>query len=279
MTNRKYREHPGINYSSLADWHQNRCLPTARAMKPEYVFGHAFEALIQDIARGTTAYNDGYFSADPAKSIPEEIYQALEDGADLDALYVRTKSGAVNGQYKARHGWIDACLANPGKVPLTVEDDAAIRKMAENFMAMEVDGVGRVSDILPHCQFQEPIFWSDKKCLCDCLISTSDGAAYLFDIKTAASIGHFVSMLKSRYWIQDLHYSEGVNAEIGECERMIFLVATKSEPFVCQSFGIHPDSRLNLHRKYLNLVNDFRDWKESGAVPVGFKPFEDVYVY
>lgn len=273
-----YRNHPGINYTALADWHQNRCL-SERKIKPEFVFGHAFEALIQDRAKGTDEYESRFFAADAAKTIPAEIYQAIEDGTQLDSLYIRTKTGAINGQYKARHAWIDACIDHPGQYPLTHDDEVAIHRMSGNFMGMEIEGLGRVSDILPHCEFQAPIFWSDKKCLCDCLVSTIDGTAYLFDIKTAASFSHFISMLKSRYWIQDLHYSEGVNEMEGECERMIFLVATKTEPFTCQSFAVHVLARRDLYSRYQKLVYDFQAWKSAGAVPVGHKPFEEIYVY
>jgi hypothetical protein len=285
----RYRVHPGMNYSLIADFYQS---PDHALMEREpkayFEVGNVFETLLFDAVTGGHTFADRFFVGRDSTP-PDKLLQWLAEGVNLEDQRTYNKDGSLSKKHGNIHAWIDACLENPGKTPISQVDFDMCRRLVDNMLKIEDPTIGPLKDILSACEWQAPMFWEDgeKKALADCLISVG-GETWVFDIKTAASFGHFVSMMRSRYWIQDIHYTEGANAVYGGCKTpMIFLVAEKKEPFLCQMFTAMPlePSEIDLEYRqkaifaYQETVGRYREWNAEGRPAVGWKPMEVVRLY
>jgi len=277
-----YRAWPGINYSSLSRFSesQDHCLMPWPA-KSYYEEGTAFELLIEDRAKGTAKFAERFFLADAPGAMPDGLAGWIDEGKDLGNLYTYTQKGELHGGKKRLHAWLDACRDHPGMMPMGKDQMVMLNKMVDNFMLMELYG-HPLSKILAIADFQVPIIWEasgiKKKALVDVLIQTKD-KTYAFDIKTAADIYRFKSMLRNKYWIQDVHYSEGVAMVCNNPMPFMFLVSSKAEPFLAQPFGVDPDSREYAKQEYAELCNRFVEWDESGRPAKGWKGYEEIRIY
>ena len=266
-----YRNKSGINYSSLADFNQSQ--DHALMQKPDrasFQFGHAFESVL----RGD--FEKKYVTAE--FKIPDDVYAAVKNGDDIESMIRYTKDGNRHQGSKNKHAAIDFFLAHPGKKIIPEVDRNIMRIMAKNLMKAEYQGV-TVNRLLSACKWNTPIFWDDKKAELDCYVEMED-EVLLLDIKTAASFGQFRQMLKSRYWIQDQHYSEGCEEHFGkQCKKMVFLVATKEKPYLAQCVTVNDESREYGRIAYLELCDKYRDWVAEGKPEKGWLEAEDVKVF
>ena len=266
-----YREAPGHNYSKMADFNisPDHCL-MEKDDRAAFQNGHAIEAIL----RGD--YEKKYVTAE--FTIPDDVYAAVQNGDDLEKMIRYNKDGSRNNQSKNKHAAIDFFLAHPGKKVIPEVERNVMRIMAKNLMKAEYEGV-TVKRLLDSAKWNTPIFWGDKKAELDCYIELKD-EIILLDIKTAASFGQFHKMLKSRYWIQDQHYSEGCEAHFGkQCRKMAFLVATKEKPYLAQCFTIKDESREYGRIAYLELCDKYRDWVAEGKPARGWLEAEEVKVF
>jgi hypothetical protein len=266
-----YRQATGINYSALADFSQSQDHALLKKDdKAAFQLGHAFESILRGDFEKNYAVSDF--------NIPDEIYAAVKKNENLDDYEILTKSGERHKKYASRHAAIDFFKSHPGKKIISEVDRNILRIMAKNLLKAEYRGV-KIKDILSRAKWNTPIFWDDKKAELDCYIELRD-EILLFDIKTAASFGQFRQMLKSRYWIQDHHYSEGCEEYFGkQCKKMVFFVATKERPYLAQAISIDDESREYGRMKYLELCERYRDWVADGKPEKGWLEAEEVKVF
>lgn len=277
-----YREAPGVNYSALSDFNKgpDYCL-MEKESKSYFEFGKAFELLLFDKVKNTAELYERFFTFEHNSSMPEILPQWIEAKEDLTKKYKLNKDGSKNKTAKNLHTWLDVCLVNPGKIPISTAEYDALNFMADNMLKMVVYGQ-TLEDLLKEAVFNVPIFWIEdgveKKALLDCAVMT-ENAVYPFDFKTTADLGRFIWSVKNYYWIQAIHYEKGVTAKMAPSNPMVFLAASKQPPYLAQPFMLDEWSRKYANLAYLKLVNDFTAWVEAGRRPVGFKPMKKVKVY
>jgi len=296
MTEQEYREAEGANYSHMAAFYESQdhaLLPVTP--KSYFEFGNGFELYLQDIAQGTSLFYDRFFVCDAPGSMPEKLPAMLKADQPLEDFFILTKSGERNKQNKKLHAWLDVCIKNPGKMPMSESEFKTLNTMATNMLKMDVEytvGVDEsnepeikeynVGEIMKAASFQVPIFWTHdgirKKALIDLMIATGE-STYTFDIKSSANAPGFRKMFKNKYWIQDIHYTEGCQHVFENPKPMQFLAGFKEAPFIAQSFEIHPQSRDSAILKYAKLSYEFAEWVASGMWPKGWKGLEKVRLY
>lgn len=278
MTEPEYRAYPAINYSALADFsisQDHALLP--RSEKPAFSFGHAFEDILRDAATGTELFNERYFVADIASPAPAEILSMIGTDEDMTSLIAYNKDGSRSKTHKTKHAWIDACMENPGLVPISNSDYQEMLQLRDNMFMMECLGT-TVYEILKECEWQKPVVWSwrgfEKKALYDAVLNDGEDVI-AFDIKTAANVIGFNRFANQKYWIQDAHYSEGAVETWGKCDAFYFLIAYKEAPFLCEPVTIDGDKKF----EYDDLCTRYTQWIKDGKPPKGYLPERKFYTY
>jgi len=282
MSVKDYRAADGLNYSLLADWMDTRS-KKVRENKNFYEFGKAFESKLQDDFTRSNIFNKRFFITTAPGMMPDNLADWLEHGVDLSKKFTLLKSGkrSQDKRYKRLHAWLDDCIDNPGFVPISRLEEDMICIMIENLMEVKIYG-HTVNELLSVAEFQVPIFWVkngiQKKALLDLLIRAENN--YPFDIKTSASLPQFKTFFRNKYYIQDLHYTEGVQSVLDESMPMKFLVASKEDPeFLAQPFGMDDSSRGWMIDRYQKACIECDEWIKGGMEPVGCKPYETIKVY
>jgi len=284
-----YREWPAINYSTLADFNesQDHALMKKEA-KSYFEEGTAFELLIEDQAKGSDKFGERFFLSTAPGAMPEDLAGWINRDEPLDDKYRLTKTGERNKQSDRLHAWLDSCRDNPGKMPVGIDQKEMLDKMVVNFMAMQPfsDGGNPVTmaEILPAADFQVPIVWYSgrqrKKALIDMYLET-DLRIYAFDTKTAADMKRFSWMLKDKYWIQEVHYTDGLQAIFPDKEIVWrFVVASKAEPYLSQPYRVDPYSLSSGGvSAYHELCERYQAWINEGKPPKGWKELEKVRIF
>jgi len=280
----EYRKRPGLNYSLLAQFYRSQ---DHALLEPEpksyFEYGHALELALQDVAQDTRLYHERFFNSDCPGSLPDKIVAWIKSGDDLTEKYTYNKNGDLNKKYSRIHGLLDECQKHPGKMPMCRDDQDLVGRMLNSVLKMEIEGVP-FKEVLPDCMFQVPLYWEmqgiEKKALVDIIYQTAD-QTYLWDLKTAATVGHFRKMLRQRYWIQHCHYTEGARKFFKGVRSMSFIVASKSEDELFQAgeHEIDPTNKNELYDKYLSLVIRYNHWVEDGKPSKGWRDKEILIVY
>jgi len=290
-TEKEYREDKGINFSKLAAfWHEGLYSPDHALMTVEhksyFEYGKAFESLLQDTLKGTTEFADQFFVTGVQGNVPDQLVGWIQNGVDLKTKIKYNKpkkDGTVerSGQHKTLHAFIDECLENPGKIPLSVEQAEMLNMHVERMCDMQFMGQ-KAGDILRKGEWQVGNKWTDdydgleKKALLDVLVDL--GGLYMpIDLKTTANFNKFKWMLRDRYIFQDLHYVEGIEHLFGPSMKMIFFVASKEPPHLCTAwasdFGFEDQLREKPLNEYRELCARYAMW--DGA-PRGWLPFQEM---
>lgn len=292
MTEEEYRAHPAINFSSIASFYNKGVYSPDHALmkfefKSYFEYGKMFETMLQDALSGTKEFEKRFFVTELANKMPDNLIKWINDGDDLLQYFELKKDGGRSATYKGRHAYLDEALKNPGKIPVSVKDSDMLKRHTSNMLKMEYLG-HKVEDILKTTKWQVPIIWTDeidgleKKALLDCLVEL-DGTEYLaIDIKTTAGLDKFGWMLRDRYKLQDLHYVEGVNAKIGHAMQMVFFVASKEAPFLCQPIVADyggMDFRIAALEEYREICLAYKKWNDAGRFPKGWLPLGTVKCY
>jgi hypothetical protein len=277
MTEKEYFELLAINSTSLADFNisQDHAL-MSRESKSYFNTGHVYEDMLRDAATGSTFFEDRYFVADVDGKMPDELIGWLEKGENLEQYIEFNKDGITrNATKKTKHAFIDACIANPGKLPISIEEFGMCQVLVKHMLLMELLGTD-VKTILSNCMWQKPVVWEyhgfKKKALFDCVMNIDD-ETYCFDIKTSANPASIKRFLNSKYWIQDCHYSEGAEVEWGNVKGFYFLVAFKEAPYLCQPFQICGGNQY----EYTALVDKYIEWLKAGKPERGWLDLERFY--
>jgi len=283
VTEKEYRAAPGLNYSNLSRFNQSQdhCLMPFEH-KSYFEFGKMFETLLQDSCTGTTTFTDRFFTCDVDGSLPDDLIFLIDSGSDLTLEYKYTKAGDRSKTFKKRHAFLDAAIDNPTKIPVSKTDNEMLKAMIENMMNMIYLDMP-VSELLSKAEWQVPIFWEDnewikKKCLVDCLVEI-DGVNHPIDIKTCAGFNRFYGNLSHGYWIQDLHYTEGVKTLGKPTKPMAFLVSSKETPHLSKPITIDwVDYKLAIN-KYHGICSRHVKWESCGKPARGFLSLERRKVY
>ncbi len=155
----EYRKWPATSYSSLADFNesQDHALMEKPA-KSYFEFGNAFELMIEDRAKGTKLFSERFFTCDAPGEMPSDLAAWIEKGEDLSTKYKLKKDGGLHGGSKRLHEWLDACQANPGKMPMGKDQLESLSKMVENFMLLQpfadIGNPATMAEILITCYFE-----------------------------------------------------------------------------------------------------------------------------
>ena len=288
MPEKDYRKLPALNYSSLADFNESpdHCL-MVKPMKSYFTEGTAFELLIEDRAKGSNKFAQRFFLADAPGAMPEELAGWIDNKEDLSMKYRLKKDGGRNKQSERLHEWLDECQRMPGMMPMGTDQIDMLGKMVDNFLLMkplEEIGVNEtLEEILPVAQFQVPVIWNTgkmrKKALLDCMIET-DTAIYVFDIKTGADLKRFQWMCKDRYWIQETHYSSGLGRIFpGKDIHWRFIVSSKAEPWISQTFCLDKTSTDMAWSRYADLCEKYQEWVDDGKPAKGWKELQTVKIW
>ena len=244
-TEDEYREYHAINFSSLAAYYNKGVYSPDHALmtiehKSYFEYGKMFETMLQDYVKGTKEFEKRFFQSTVSGKMPDELIQWIDKNEDLESKYNLNKDGSRSKTSATRHAFLDEAQANPGKIPVSIQDWDMLNRHTENMLKMQYLDAN-VEDILAAGEWQVPITWTEdglkKKALVDCLVDL--GGEYLpVDIKTTAGFKQFSYMLKDKYFIQDIWYCEGVTHVYGPAMQMAFFVASKEAPFLCQPWAV-----------------------------------------
>lgn len=280
-----YFERQGLNSGTLRKFNKSpdHCLMQTTD-KPYFVFGRAFEDLLQDKITGSNLFSK-YMTVELGE-MPKAIFEIVsqlkkqkltivEIIKNLSACYIYNKDGITRNRQKATyHAWLDLITEHgTDKEFLPIPDYDAIQKMSDNMLTCEYEGI-EIQELLKDAAWQKEIYWSsdmtDKKAKIDCSL---DGM--IFDVKTTANLNKVIGDIRFDYWIQDRHYTEGAILSGNDVNRMPFLVASKEEPYLCQPIQIAEESLTELTMRYERLVSDYLEWDKQ---PVGHLPKRDIYI-
>jgi len=270
-----------------------------REEKPYFDEGRAFEMMVEDRAKGTSLFKDNFFVAEIEVAMPKELPQWIADGT-LELQYVTTKSGDLNKTYATRHAWLDVCLANPNKKPISEITYNQLRIMRDNLWKAEARILNhatgqyfniKVGKLLENGSFQVPYFWQadghKKKALYDVISFVEFGGslqAIHIDLKKTANLSQFKSMFRTKYWVQDRHYSEGISKLAEDINiyfepYMLFFVASMEKPYLAQVFRMDDESAEYADQVYTSLCHDFAEWKQQGMQPRGWIEQKNLKIY
>lgn len=280
-----YREAEGISSSTLAAFID---APDVALMEREpkgyFEEGRAFERLLQDYITGSDLFASRFFVANCGGAMPDELISWIECGENLATKYVYNKDGVtLNGTKKTLHGFLDCCIKNPGRVPITGEQYEMLDRMVNNLLDCRLslystDRGLTMRELLIDAKFQVPVYWEaqglKKKALLDVLTAVQvDGENYLLpvDLKSTAALGKFRSDYFSRYWVQDCHYTEGVESLGKSYRSMPFAVAAKCKPFLAQCFRVRDDRQEDFYDRYRAACRRFAEWESAGRPSCGWK--------
>lgn len=284
-TEEEYRAYPALSSSILARyWNEGIYSPDHALMKFEaksyFEYGKMFETLLQDTVKGTDEFFDRFFVSGIDATRPDELVQWIDNGDDLEQHYVYTKKGDLHGTYKGRHAFLDECIAHPGKIPVSKKELEDLKIHVERMCEMPYLNVP-CGDLLAKGEWQVGIRWKcpetgvEKKALKDVTIDLG-GESLVIDIKTAVDPKKFGHRLNDHYWIQDMHYTEGENETTLPSMQVLFLVAYKTAPKICQPWTVDygdTDWKIKALEEYRELCESFSKWnrKARGWLPMATK--------
>lgn len=280
---KKYRAAPDLNYSLLADFNE---APDVALMKKKpkgyFEIGKIFEAYFEDEIMGTKLLLKKYYFSEIDKDLPDKIVEEIRCG--VTPMIVYNKDGVTPAGNKKVYNWFASEIQdNDGKMPIPVSVQNLARRGTRNLLDCKIDDT-KIRDLIDHCdtvEFQVPIFWKTgsglhKKMLADMVLDHKDYTA-CFDIKTAASFKEFRWMFKDRYWIQERHYSEGLESKHGEKVYpggMLFPVVSKQAPFLGKIFAGSLKFQDQRQKDYRSICMKCQKWIDAGKYSFGSKDME-----
>jgi len=283
-----YRSADGVNYSAIAMKPWERVVEQRKTSQSAIV-GRAGHALIEKLVSGGNALDEEFFVLTSASSVPDNIITALENDLDLKGLFVYTKTGKEDGRYKNQHAILNELLLNPGKYPVTAEEYGALENGIRNLLQCEFLGMP-ISTYLSHGEFEKPHFWEQngvkKKALFDNISEVSiDDIPYrvVFDFKFTHSFYAFESFFRDKYWIQNVHYSEGgveYNKQMDDGREffplIVFLVVLTTEPYWCCPYVVDSEVFERMTEDYEERLQDYLSWVNNGKPNRGFLEYKEL---
>jgi hypothetical protein len=283
-TEEEYRKARGLNFSKLAAyWNEGLYSPDHALIHTEaksyFEYGKMFESLLQDTVKGTSEFSNRFFVSGVQGNMPDKMVKWIDAGEDLEIKIVHNKDGSRSKTHSTMHAFIDECLEHPGMIPVSVEQMEMLNMHISRMCDIIFMGQ-KCGDLLAKGEWQVGISWESdedgllKKGLIDCLVDLG-GFLLPIDIKTTTAFSKFKWMLRDKYVIQDLHYVEGIQQLFGESYQMVFFVASKEKPYLCQPWTIDygPDLELkqSAYKEYIELCSQYAQWNKQ---PRGWLPMQ-----
>ncbi|ETR73966.1 MAG: hypothetical protein OMM_00548 [Candidatus Magnetoglobus multicellularis str. Araruama] len=284
LTEQQYRELERVNYSSLADFSKSpdHCL-VEKEHKGFFEIGHIFELMLkyQCLNNSYKKLYDEYFICEGGQPVPDKIYEAIHKKEDLTSLIVKNKDGSRSKRYNTLHTYIDLCLSNIDKMPISDVQFNVLKKMVKNTCKM-VYKDKPLTYYLKNSSWGVPVIWTEtmttqsgglvdvpKKALIDALFKVNEIEYIVFDIKTTHDSYLFNKMIYDKYWIQDMHYKQAIKQTTNAISvTFVFIVASKSKPYISQSYSIQYETD-DKWQQYNDLCINYYDWFASGKNEVG----------
>jgi hypothetical protein len=250
----------------------------------EMDYGRLFEAMIEGYITGSELVEDGFFKAEvfnrngSPSECPKEVVEALANGDDLNALYVRKKDGDLSGTYHTRHQWLDIYIQSAGKTIIPAQVWEQVGRCVESAMLIKpLDYLGQsitLAELLPSGSFQYPRQWTgadgiEKKGLLDWYTDQTRPGIVL-DFKLTTNFGSFIRRLRQEKWVQQPHYLEGLDAIF------IFIVASVEPP--CQAGALVLEGN-GIYEKYCQECVNYDAWNRAGRIAKGYRDIEVVNLY
>ena len=217
------------------------------------------------------------------------VHAALLEPHKLHELYavVPEELLASNGALstKAAKDFV-ATARGRGQIPLKADQFQVVAAMAQSVNAACGSWLGKAALIEQTITWTHPATGLACRCKPDWIRPTKNGTSIAFDLKTTADIsahGFRGSVENFGYWLQDAHYSEGIEAATGKPVDAFYFVAVESEaPYACRVFQLDSESRAAAKEAREDLLanlaecyrtGEFRDSFEGVVTPISVRPF------
>jgi len=207
---------------------------------------------------------------------------ALKDAIGLDNIreiprhvMLQRKDGVLVKSGNKFKNW--ACRAeNRGKTLLTPKQWQLCQDVAEAIGRVEVgetpDGKPiTVSDLVAREDVlrEHEHRWDDiLRCRLKAdLVLPLPNLTICLDLKTARSASRrsfYQEVVERRLWLQDAHYSSGLEDEFGNPVRFCFVVCEKKPDYDCAIYELEPTTKLLAAEKRLQLLEQLKECNDSG---------------
>jgi len=199
------------------------------------------------------------------------VHAAILEPAKIDSLYVVIPDDllASNGaaSTKAAKEFI-ASARSSGQSVVKAEDLDMIRAMAANVQSTVGPLLGSGALAERTITWEHPATGLMCRCKPDWYRPTTRGTAIGFDIKTTGDIskhGFSGSVESFAYWLQDAHYSEGIEIATGKpVEEFIFVAVETEPPYQCRAFQIDDDARAAAKEHRERLMAELAECMKTG---------------
>lgn len=200
------------------------------------------------------------------------VHAAILEPQKIDQLYVVIPDNLLSGDNRAiqkteAKEFVKA-VRSAGKCAVKADELTMIRTMAANVQAT-------VGPLLGSAALAEKtIVWEHQatglmcRCKPDWYRPTTRGTAIGFDIKTTGDIskhGFGGSVEAFAYWLQDAHYSEGIEVATGKpVEEFIFVAVESEPPYQCRTFQLEDEAREAAKEHRERLMSELAECMKTG---------------
>jgi hypothetical protein len=253
--------------------------------------GKCFEGMLRDRFDKSYSLSAHYYETDD--NLPKRVTDMILSGAtdDLSDLVRYKKDGEVYSADENLLEQIQKYQKMKGAFPILNSDWQLFEKLVQRMLELEVMNL-KVKDFLDCALFDVCYVWDvsgiRKKCIFDILsVVEQDGQKVVvgFDLKLSRSVSGFAQDYRTRYWIQERHYSEAIGQyakelgpDVADIPMLIFLAGYKDIEVV-QEVSIDLDNLDLATDKYQELCYEYDQWATEGKPVSGHldKKFLRIY--
>jgi len=196
---------------------------------------------------------------------------ALNDVLALENIVVIPKEVLASNGAKSTNAYKEFAAKHAGKTLLKEEQKEICEKLAE-----QLDPSIGPFKRNPRALLEHEVYWT--QCGIDCrakldLVVPMDDEVIVIDLKTAADIKPWKfrkAIIDRRLWLQDAHYSAGVQREFGLPVRFIFVAVHKTAPYRVRNYELNESDKAEAARRHEELLEslayrrEHNDWSEIG---------------
>jgi len=293
----EYFSHPGLNSTLLGKFADDPLVAVAKTSPKTYFeAGKAMERVFQDRLTGSKLFPEKFFICEDIK-IPESFIDVYKSSDPLTSHFTYTKKGEFSKTKESLHDVIFQCLTDElyfggvKRYPITLSDYLSMQISIDRLLSMEIELFDnefyKLSELInDRTLWQHPVYWQSngikKKALYDMVVFFErKGEAWIcpLDLKYVVSLSGMHQSFKntrSRYILQGFHYFEGLDyveefEEFNKYPQMIFIVATKTDPFFVAPFMVSDYSLEDCYSEYTKLAHECDQWIKNGKPVSGIK--------
>lgn len=242
-----HADHSAISKSMLWTFHQRR-----RLYEMEYILGVAPPR-----------------KSSPEMDIGELAHAALLEPETLDERYVMVPPELLGSNGYANTKAAKEFIAenvDAGRIVIKADQLAVIKAMVKSVQHTFGDWLKRPS------KREHAVHWTNRdtglrlKCRPDWIIETPS-TCFIFDVKTTADVSPPVFARRVEdygYWLQHVHYSEGVQEVFARDTEFHFVVVETKFPFACNIQRIDVRSLPDCEREHLAILRDLKNCLDTG---------------